>query len=177
MRIILWGIIMNILRKKNSEPKENPLARPLKPENAEDAAAPEPEDVPSMPPMDEAPEADASLPPFMLNSADDSEDDLPPPPFMRETPAEKSMKRAFGAESPAAFSSQVKGPVFVSLDKYREVKQMLFDLKSASREFRQIIAELKQNRDGGTALLEQSVEKLTTIEERIENIGVTLKTK
>lgn len=73
------------------------------------------------------------------------------------------------------FRSNIKGPVFLSLSKYQEVKTMLSNLKVSSAELRCILSDLKKNRDGGTSLLEQSVERLSTIENSLEEISATLR--
>ncbi len=71
--------------------------------------------------------------------------------------------------------SQVKGPVFISLERYREVKEILYSLKGNSRSLRAIMDEFKGNKKEGAELLTQSVDKLEHIEEDIENINSTLR--
>ncbi len=170
------AFMIGILKKKGSLPKSAPPAAPPKQAPKESRPIlPVPDDVPEVPAMDEFPEAE-DLPPPPFGLQNDELQDLPPDPFAGETPAEQKMKRAFGFDSFSEPSS-IKGPVFVSLDKYHEVNQMLRDLKRASAELHQIIADLKQNRDAGTILLEQSVDRLTAIEGRVEEITATLRAK
>lgn len=71
--------------------------------------------------------------------------------------------------------SQVRGPVFISLERYREVKDLLFTLKVRSHDLRAAVAELKDNKKEGKDLLSKSVECLEDIEESIENINATLR--
>lgn len=182
--------MIGILKKKNSDVKPAPAAAtaPIPAQSAE-KMQPLPKEAQSSRAGDSFDER-APEPPILPE--DYFDDDLPPPPFMKDAPADAGAKRAPFAEPPPAdaqaakrafmapiaqdIRSPVKGPVFVSLDKYHEVKQMLHDLKQASAELRYIISQLKQNRDGGTELLQQSVERLSTIEARVEDIGVTLRT-
>ncbi|MCK5234024.1 MAG: hypothetical protein KAJ91_04365 [Candidatus Aenigmarchaeota archaeon] len=133
-------------------------------------------------------------PPIMENKTPEPIQEVPvPPPIMSHPPGEKPVqnnpmlppimehrtpKRPVQAPvetKPFRSPSSIKGPVFLSLGKYQEVKSMLSDLKQSSVELRNIIAELKKNRDGGTSLLEQSVERLSTIENRLEEISATLR--
>ncbi|RLG14219.1 MAG: hypothetical protein DRN71_03455 [Candidatus Nanohalarchaeota archaeon] len=82
-------------------------------------------------------------------------------------PLQKEIKRRI---------SQVKGPVFISLERYRDVKELLYSLKENSRDLRGIMDEFKGNKKESTELLTQSVDKLEHIEEDIENINATLRT-
>ncbi|MFH1127094.1 MAG: hypothetical protein ABIG84_00705 [archaeon] len=83
------------------------------------------------------------------------------------TPLQKEVRRRI---------SQVKGPVFISLERYREVKDLLSALKGNSRDLRAMVEEFKGNKKEGTELLSKSVGKLENIEEAIENINSTLRT-
>jgi len=71
--------------------------------------------------------------------------------------------------------SQVKGPVFISLERYKEVKSILNSMKDNSRELREITESFKSNKKEGADLLTKSVEKLESIEEDIENINATMR--
>lgn len=71
--------------------------------------------------------------------------------------------------------SQVKGPVFISLDRYKEVKSILNSMKDNSRELRELTESFKDNKKEGADLLTKSVEKLENIEEDIENVNATLR--
>lgn len=81
-------------------------------------------------------------------------------------PLQKELKRRI---------SQVKGPVFISLERYREVKNILNSLKDNSRNLREIMDDLKNNKKEGAELLTNSVDKLEHIEEDVENINATLR--
>lgn len=170
------AFMIGILRKKSSEATSAPPAAPPKQApNKSRPILPIPEDVPRVQSMDDMPMAE-DLPPPPFGLQNDDQQGVPSDPFAGETPAEQKMKRAFGFDS-LSDAQSVKGPVFVSLDKYHEVKEMLRDLKRASADLHRIIADLKQNRDGGTTLLEQSVDRLTAIEGRVEEITATLRAK
>jgi len=71
--------------------------------------------------------------------------------------------------------SQVKGPVFISLDRYKEVKSILNSMRDNSRELREVTESFKENKKDGVDLLAKSVNKLENIEEEIENINATLR--
>ncbi|MEA3343619.1 MAG: hypothetical protein U9Q92_05620 [archaeon] len=83
------------------------------------------------------------------------------------TPLQKEVKRRI---------SHVKGPVFISLERYREVKGLLDSLKDNSRNLREIMGDFKDNKKEGNDLLTKSVDQLEHIEEDIENINATLRT-
>lgn len=83
------------------------------------------------------------------------------------TPLQKEVKRRI---------SNVKGPVFISLERYREVKGLLDSLKDNSRNLREIMGDFKDNKKEGNDLLTKSVDQLEHIEEDIENINATLRT-
>ncbi len=71
--------------------------------------------------------------------------------------------------------SHINGPVFISLERYREVKDILYSLKANSHDLRSIMDEFKGNKKEGAELLTQSVDRLEHIEEDIENINATLR--
>lgn len=100
----------------------------------------------------------------------------PPEPdiWPTETPQDASQS-ALEKEAKRRIS-EVKGPVFISLERYREVKGLLDSLKENSHELRQIMEEFKDNKKDGSNLLTKSVDKLEHIEEDIENINATLRT-
>ena len=114
------------------------------------------------------------LPPVMERKAPERPVQEVPmrPPVMNRPPGRPVQAHV---ETKPFRASSIKGPVFLSLSKYQEVKSMLSDLKRSSAELRDILAELKKNRDGGTSLLEQSVERLSTIENSLEEISATLR--
>lgn len=117
----------------------------------------------------------SSSPPLPNRRPDISEDTFHSPDFgtvevntsPSPTPLQKEVRKRI---------SQVKGPVFISLERYREVKDLLSTLKGNSRDLRAIVDEFKGNKKEGTELLSKSVGALENIEEAIENINSTLRT-
>ncbi|MBU4246366.1 MAG: hypothetical protein ABIF85_05680 [Nanoarchaeota archaeon] len=69
-----------------------------------------------------------------------------------------------------------KIPAFVSLDKYKEIRLSLRDIKLASAEMRKTMENLRQNRDGGTALLNSTIGGLERMEENIDKVRTVLRT-
>ncbi len=196
--------MLGILKRKHTEKEDNkeilnkvlPQEKnipeiPLEPMNNQIKA-------PEIPVRPLAPVEQDIEPPFASWNDNVSDEEIPmPPPFMshkvperppvRDNPMlppiiERKIERK-APERPVQTpvenrpfrQSSIKGPVFLSLSKYQEVKSMLSDLKVSSAELRCIISDLKKNRDGGTQLLEQSVERLSTIENSLEEISATLR--
>ncbi|VVB61133.1 Uncharacterised protein [uncultured archaeon] len=88
-------------------------------------------------------------------------------------------KSQFQAPKQAAFQKPQGGqkiPAFVSLDRYKEIRLALRDMKMASLEMRKTLQNLAQNRDGGTALLNTTVDGLQRIEGNIDKIRGVLRT-
>ena len=170
--------MLGILKKK--QPEKEKEKEPPKEEMPHEEKAPETpkEEIIKAPEVrDQAPTPvkQEPEPPFASWNDDISDEELPmPPPFMSQKAPETPVPKA-PVENKPFMQSNIKGPVFLSLSKYHEVKSMLFDLKKSSAELRDILAGLKKNRDGGTQLLEQSVERLSTIENRLEEISATLR--
>ncbi len=69
-----------------------------------------------------------------------------------------------------------KIPAFVRLDRYKEICLAMRDMKAASLEMRKTIENLRQNRDGGTALLNATVNDLDNIETNVDSIRGILRT-
>ncbi len=90
-----------------------------------------------------------------------------------------STKAQFQAPKQAA-SQKPQGtqkiPAFVSLDRYKEIRLALRDMKITSSEMRKTLQNLRQNRDGGTALLNTTVDGLERIETNIDKIRGVLRT-
>lgn len=69
-----------------------------------------------------------------------------------------------------------KIPAFISLDKYKEVRFSLREMKQESLEMRKTLENLKKNRDDGTELLSSTVEGLGRVEGNIDKIRGVLRT-
>lgn len=92
----------------------------------------------------------------------------------KNTPQAHISQKAIQKPIPPQASQKI--PAFVSLDKYKEIRLALRDMKIASAEMRRIIESLRQNRDGGTALLNSTIGGLERIEENIDQIRTVLRT-
>jgi len=68
-----------------------------------------------------------------------------------------------------------EGPLFVSLDKFREVKAELITLKKSAADVRVALENLKANRSAGQQILEESYSRLADIEGRLELVTKTLR--
>ncbi len=170
--------MLGILKKKQPEKeKEKELPKEELPLEEKAPETPKEEIIKAPEAMDHAQTSvkQEPEPPFASWNENISDEEIPmPPPFMSQKAPEKPVQN-IPIENKPFNQSNIKGPVFLSLSKYHEVKSMLFDLKKSSAELRDILAGLKKNRDGGTSLLEQSVERLSTIENRLEEISATLR--
>ncbi len=69
-----------------------------------------------------------------------------------------------------------KIPAFVSLDKYKEIRLSLRDIKVVSAEMRRTLDNLRQNRDSGITLLNTTIGGLERIEGNIDKIRSVLRT-
>lgn len=79
---------------------------------------------------------------------------------------------------PSAASSKLKGmkgPVFISLKKYKELRTDLDALKQTSAHLKSILVKLKDNRDSGFDLLERSTDTLLKLEEQSEAVNNLMK--
>lgn len=94
--------------------------------------------------------------------------------------AEEILKTARPAPSaqklPQKTQAVQKIPAFVSLDKYKEIRLALRDMKTASSEMRRTLEGLRQNRDAGTNLLNVTISGLERIEGNIDKIRGVLRT-
>ncbi|NOR85044.1 hypothetical protein GQ473_02915 [archaeon] len=75
--------------------------------------------------------------------------------------------------TPRSFTN-AKGPVFVSVKRYKELMSALNDLKYNASHLRQIIADLKQNRDTGTGQLSETADALSSLEDNIEKVNASI---
>ena len=67
-------------------------------------------------------------------------------------------------------------PMFVSMNKYHELKVDVAYLKQSASHMRAIINSLKQNRSTGAELLRQTMDQLQFIEQKIDEIKGVVKT-
>ena len=188
--------MLGILKKKQPEKETNKeIPQEVLPREENIPGTPVEENIraPGIPVRSPAPAEQELEPPFASWNDNVSDEEIPmPPPFMSQKAPGKPVQdnpmpppmdckaperpvQSMPVENKPFRQSNIKGPVFLSLSKYQEVKSMLSDLKRSSAELRGIITDLKKNRDGGTSLLEQSVERLSTIEARLEDISVTIR--
>ena len=93
---------------------------------------------------------------------------LPPeletPSETPDMPSEKTPKRI-----------PIKGPVFVSLERYDEVKGNLSSLNSLASDLRMTIENLKVNKTTGAELLNNVTENLDQMEKKLDRINSILK--
>ena len=71
--------------------------------------------------------------------------------------------------------TRAKGPVFISVKRYKEVMYSLNSLKTNANQLRQIIENLKHNRDTGTDLLSTTADNLSSLEQDIEKVNASIK--
>ncbi len=71
--------------------------------------------------------------------------------------------------------TRAKGPVFISVKRYKEVMYSLNSLKTNANQLRQIIENLKQNRNLGTDLLSTTADNLADLEQDIEKVNASIK--
>ncbi len=70
-----------------------------------------------------------------------------------------------------------KGPVFISMKRYKEVMKSLIKLKGDIRAIEQIISDLNVNKDLGATLLKKATNNVISIEESVKDVNVFLKTE
>jgi len=77
---------------------------------------------------------------------------------------------------PTTTSSPIQRiPAFVSLTKYKELRLALRDMKNISLDMHKTLENLKANRDGGTELLDRTVNNLETLDNNIDKIKGVLR--
>ena len=69
----------------------------------------------------------------------------------------------------------IKGPVFISLKKYKELRTELDTLKFGSNELKNILKSLKENRDSGFDLLDKATDQLLRLENEAEKVNKLMK--
>ena len=69
----------------------------------------------------------------------------------------------------------IKGPVFISLKKYKELRANLNELKDTSESIKETLKQLKGNRDSGFDLLEGVTDHLMKLEKEAEAINRLVK--
>lgn len=101
---------------------------------------------------------------------------LPPADRIPELPALSRMPEPVApAVQPAARQGQRTGPMFVSVNKYQDLKSSVYFLKAKAEELRQTIEALKANKQAGSELLKQSTESLQAMEEKMSEISKVVK--
>ena len=70
---------------------------------------------------------------------------------------------------------EVEGPVFVSVRRYKEILAGLKDIENATNNLRSLLGSMKSTRRESLTQLEECIENLRTMEERIENITRVLR--
>ncbi len=70
---------------------------------------------------------------------------------------------------------EVEGPVFVSVRRYREIVMGLKEIEKATLNVKEVVGKMRKTKAEGIAELEQCVENLRTIEDKIESIIRVLK--
>lgn len=68
-----------------------------------------------------------------------------------------------------------KIPAFVSLTKYKELRVALREMKNISNSMHSTLEGMKQNRDGGTELLDQTVKNLENMDDNIDKVKGVLR--
>lgn len=101
-----------------------------------------------------------------------AEDRIPELPEISRMPEEKPIVPAV---QPAVRQGQRTGPMFVSVNKYQDLKSSVYFLKAKAEELRQTIEALKANKQAGSELLKQSTESLQAMEEKMSEISKVVK--
>ena len=79
-------------------------------------------------------------------------------------------------QRPAQVGSPIqKIPAFVSLTKYKELRMALREMKIISADMHRTLESLKQNRDGGTELLDKTVKNLENMDDNIDKVKGVLR--
>ena len=66
-------------------------------------------------------------------------------------------------------------PMFVSLGKYKELKSCLVSLQCECSALESLISNMKSNKDTGSELLKETVNRLENIEEKVTQINSTIR--
>ncbi len=69
----------------------------------------------------------------------------------------------------------VKGPVFISMKRYKDVMTSLVKLRSDLDAIEKLINDLKKNKNIGTKLLKQATENIISIDKSVKDVNVFLK--
>lgn len=72
-------------------------------------------------------------------------------------------------------SKSLEGPLFISLDRFKQVRAELADLKYNSSALREVLADLKTIKKDGATILQQSNARLNAIEKRVDEISKILR--
>lgn len=100
------------------------------------------------------------------------------PPFTEDFDADFPQQPSFPLPTPEFEEPKtprtlrgVKGPMFISLKKYKELRTNLDDLHVGSNELKNILKTLKDNRDHGFDLLEKATDNLLKLEKDADKIN------
>ena len=105
-----------------------------------------------------------------------ADDVLESPKSVPQTQAKVQAMPQKAVPKPAQQQPEQKIPAFVSLDKYKEIRFSLRDIKLTSAGLRKTLESLRQNRDGGTNLLNNTIDGLERIEGNLDKIRTVLRT-
>lgn len=75
----------------------------------------------------------------------------------------------------SAPAPEQKIPAFISLDRYKDTRRSLKEMRVISSVMRKTIGDLKKNRDDGNSLLNSSVDGLERMEDCVDKIKNVLK--
>ena len=138
----------------------------------------QPQDQPFAPPaansksesMSQTPDpvGDLELPPLPETNVSEAK------PAEEEPPKNISISQMPPSGVPGPFT-RAKGPVFISVKRYKEVMYSLNSLKTNANQLRQIIENLKHTRDSGTDLLSTTADNLADLEQDIEKVNASIK--
>ena len=78
------------------------------------------------------------------------------------------------SRTPTPSDRQVR-PMFISLNKYNQLKSCLESLNRESSALKSLISNLNNNKDTGAELLKETVNRLENIEEKVTQINATIK--
>ncbi len=115
------------------------------------------------------PEEEMELPPISISKLPEGLEPIGETP-LREIVIPKTRK----LPAPIKLEVEKRGPIFISLDRYNDIKDNLALLRRASSMLKDVLEDLKDNKGQGANLLEESTENLEEIEEKISNISKTL---
>ncbi len=156
---------------QKSQPLPQPQAQPVAPpaantEPASISQTPDPVGNLELPPLPEALEHPSA--------SETNVSEAKPAEKKEEPPKNIHISQMPPSGVPGPFT-RAKGPVFISVKRYKEVMYSLNSLKTNANQLRQIIENLKHNRDTGTDLLSTTADNLADLEQDIEKVNASIK--